>query len=142
MDSTLHDSTVAFAVWNDRIAPMFDVARQVYVVHIKSGQVLSAKTRSIESHQPIQKVLRLIEVGVGTLVCGDISRQLYATVEAYGIRVVSSIGGDVSKVLQAWLSCRLEGKEYATPARARQREKSPLVPEYHRQRKKAVRDKH
>jgi predicted Fe-Mo cluster-binding NifX family protein len=142
MDTNVQETTVAFAVWNDRIAPMFDVARQAQVVHVKSGQVVAMKVISIETQQPIQKVLRLIEAGVETLVCGDISRQVHAIVEAYGIHVFSSITGNCRDVLEAFLLGGLEGKEYAMPAKVRQRRKSSSVADYHRHSKKVVGEKH
>jgi predicted Fe-Mo cluster-binding NifX family protein len=106
---------VAFAVWNDRVAPVFDVARQVYVIDTRSGQILAEEISSIEGEVPAQKASRLAELGIGTLVCGAISYQLLTTIAAYGIRVVPFIAGDLRQVVRALLSGTLEQKQYAMP---------------------------
>jgi len=64
---------------------------------------------------PVQKALRLAELGIGTLVCGAISRPLHDTVAAHGIRVIPFVAGDLREVIQAWLAGALDPDTFAMP---------------------------
>jgi predicted Fe-Mo cluster-binding NifX family protein len=111
----------AFATWNSRIAPVFDVARVVRVVEAKAGRLVSeAKEIQLEG-MPVNRALRLAELGVGTLVCGAISRPVHDMVASHGIRVIPFVAGDVDSVVKAWLSGELVGDAFAMPGCCRRR---------------------
>jgi len=105
----------AFAHWDHRIAPVFDIARRIHVAEAQSGRIVSETEQVLADDMPIRKALRLAELGVGTLVCGAISRPLQAIVAAYGIQVIPFVAGDLSEVIQAWLSGGLKGDTFAMP---------------------------
>ena len=105
----------AFAFWDNRIAPVFDTARQVHVVQVESGQIVGETQETLSEDLTVQKTLRLVELGVGTLVCGAISRPIHGLVVAYGIQVVPFVAGDLREVIQAWLSGNLERDTFAMP---------------------------
>jgi predicted Fe-Mo cluster-binding NifX family protein len=92
----------AFAVWNNRIAPVFDVARRVIVVgSAAAGRDVQTQVL-LTGDPPLQKALQLSELGVDCLVCGAISRPLKAVLIARGIQVVACVAGDVQAVIDAW----------------------------------------
>lgn len=105
----------AFATWDDRIAPVFDIARRIHVVEADSGRIVAETGEVLADDLPVQKVLRLVELGVGTLVCGAISRPFHETVAAHGIRVIPFVAGDLSEVIQAWLGGNFERGTFAMP---------------------------
>jgi len=105
----------AFASWNSRIAPVFDVTRQVRVVESQSGKPVGAAQEVELDGLPLARALRLAELGVGTLVCGAISRPLHDLVANQGIRVVPFVAGDLDSVVQAWLDGELNGGAFAMP---------------------------
>ena len=105
----------AFAYWKNRIAPVFDVARQIRVVEAESERIVSETEEIQLDDLPVQKVIRLAGLGVGMLVCGAISRSLREMVAAYGIQVVPFVAGDLREVIQAWLSGGLKGDDFAMP---------------------------
>jgi predicted Fe-Mo cluster-binding NifX family protein len=105
----------AFAYWNNRIAPVFDIARRVHVAEAESGRLVAETEEVLAEDIQVRKVLRLAELGVGTLVCGAISRSLHAMVAAHGIRVIPFVAGDLGDVIQAWLRGGLDGEEFAMP---------------------------
>ena len=105
----------AFAAWNNRIAPVFDVTRQVRVVESQSGKRVGAAQEVQLDGLPLNRVLRLTELGVGTLVCGAISRPLHVLVANQGIRVIPFVAGELDEVVQAWLSGDLNGDAFAMP---------------------------
>jgi len=105
----------AFAYWDDRIAPVFDIARRIHVVEADSGRIVAETGEVLADDLPVQKAHRLVELGVGTLVCGAISRPFHETVAAYGIQVIPFVAGDLSEVIQAWLSGNLESDTFVMP---------------------------
>jgi predicted Fe-Mo cluster-binding NifX family protein len=106
----------AFASWNDRIAPVFDVAQWIELVETDTGHIINRNKASVAGETPSQKASRLAELEVGILVCGAISRPMQAIITAYGIEVIPFIAGDLQEVIQAWLCGKLAGSdEYLMP---------------------------
>jgi len=105
----------AFAVWNNRIAPVFDVTRQVRVIELQSGKPVGAAQVVQLDGPPLTRALRLAELGVGTLVCGAISRPVHDLVASQGIRVIPFVAGDLDAVISAWLRGELVGDAFAMP---------------------------
>jgi predicted Fe-Mo cluster-binding NifX family protein len=106
---------IAFAYWENRVAPVFDTARQIHVVKAEGGKIVGETHETLPEDFPIPKVRRLVDLDVGTLVCGAISRPLHAMVSSYGIQVVPFIAGDLREVIQAWLRDSLEDAAFALP---------------------------
>jgi predicted Fe-Mo cluster-binding NifX family protein len=105
----------AFVHWDRRIAPVFDVARQILIVEADSGHIVGETQDTLPDTHPVQKVLRLAEHGVGTLVCGAISRQLRDLVSAHGIQVIPFVAGDLTTIVRAWRRGTLRGDAFAMP---------------------------
>jgi predicted Fe-Mo cluster-binding NifX family protein len=105
----------AFAAWNNRIAPVFDVARRVHIVEAEAGRQIAEIQARLPDEPAAQKALRLAELGVRMLVCGAISRPLQEMVAAYDIRVVPFVAGDLREVIRAWLVGGLESPLFAMP---------------------------
>jgi len=106
---------VAFAVWDTKISPVFDVTRQVVLVDADAGKILGETRETLQGEMPSQKAVRLSELRVNTLVCGAISRSAQAMVEVFGIRVIPFVTGELREVIQAWLSDSLEDDQFAMP---------------------------
>ncbi len=105
----------AFSIWDSRIAPVFDVARQVCLVETGPGGVVQKSQEQLTGDAPVQKVLRLMELGAGTLVCGAISRPVLEMFSGYGIRVFPFVAGELQTVIDAWLRGALGGDRLAMP---------------------------
>lgn len=105
----------AFAIWNNRIGPVFDVARQIHIVETDNGKIIREAEQQLRDDIPAHKALRLVELGIDMLVCGAISRPLQMMLLGYGIHVIPFVAGDLSKIKQAWLSGRLRPQAYAMP---------------------------
>jgi len=101
----------AFTVWNGRIAPVFDTAKDVCLVEAENDCVISQSMRVL----PPQALLWLAEQRVDAVVCGAISRPLHAQLSAAGIRVTPFVSGDVQEVIRAWLTGSLARPAFAMP---------------------------
>jgi predicted Fe-Mo cluster-binding NifX family protein len=112
----------AFASWNDRIAPVFDVAQWIHLVETECGQIIRQIRANVAGEAPGQKAWRLAELEVDILVCGAISRPMQAMITAYGIEVIPFIAGDLQEVIEAWLCGKLAGSDkYSMPGCRRTR---------------------
>lgn len=115
----------AFAYWDNRIAPVFDSARQIHVVETESGRIVAETDEVMANDLSVKKVFRMVDLGVSTLVCGAISKPLHAMVIASGIRVISFVAGDLRKVIKAWLDGSLDSGKFAMPGCCRRYATSP-----------------
>jgi predicted Fe-Mo cluster-binding NifX family protein len=104
-----------FAVWNNRIAPVFDVSRQIHIVEARRGKVMGETQAFLPTDPGPGKGQCLAELGVDTLVCGAISRPMQAMVGACGIRVIPFVAGDLREVIEAWLSGVIRSGAFAMP---------------------------
>lgn len=113
----------AFPFWEDRIAPVFDSARWIFIVEVEFGRIVREDREPLIGDLPVQKALRLSELGVATLICGAISRPLQEMLAGYGIQVLPFVSGDLSEMIRAWISGRLHRSAFAMPGclRGRQR---------------------
>lgn len=115
---------IAFAYWENRIAPVFDTAQQILIIDTLDGyQDQDKKNLQLDEH-PLRKALFLAELGINILVCGAISKQMYSLVAAYGIDIIPFVAGELSDVIKACLSGDLKHERFSMPgccARGKQR---------------------
>ena len=105
----------AFSYMDNRIAPVFDTARNVCVVEAVSRKIVSEREELLADNLPVQKAIHFVELGLDSLVCGAISRPVYDIVVAYGIQVVPFVAGDLKQVVVAWINGRLREKGFTMP---------------------------
>lgn len=105
----------AFAIWKDRIAPVFDVARVLRIVTVVDGRIVGETQVELTAEAPEQKALLLFKLGVEDLVCGSISRHLQRMIAAYGAKVIPFVAGQLTEVVPAWVSGTLKTDAFAMP---------------------------
>lgn len=105
----------AFAYWDDRIAPVFDTAGRIRIVETDSGRIIRETNEPLPEGLPVQKTLRLVELGIDALVCGAISMQFYRLISAYGIKVVPFVAGELREVIFVWTSGSLKHDTFTMP---------------------------
>jgi len=106
---------IAVTIWNDRIAPVFDVARDIRLVEVIDGRMIDPQEDILTGELPVQKALRLVELGVDTLICGAISRPVGAMIASYGIQVVPFVAGNPEAVIMAWIKGGLTEEVFMMP---------------------------
>jgi len=105
----------AFAVWNGRIAPVFDVSRRVIIVEIDAGREIARFQGMFENDDPRHKAERLKSWGVQTLVCGAISHYYGVTLETDAVKTVAFVAGEIEEIINAYLDGRLHLRDYRMP---------------------------
>ncbi len=105
----------AFTVWNDRISPLLDAAREIHLVEAVDGRIISQSRRTLTNDIPALKARQLSDMGVTTLVCGAVSRSMESILAGYGIHLVPYISGELTEVIAAWQQNRLSGGGFSMP---------------------------
>jgi predicted Fe-Mo cluster-binding NifX family protein len=98
---------IALTVWKERVSPLFDAARLLLVAEVDGRTVMSRHFQPLQPEPAHRRAARLAELGVGTLICGAISRPQATLLEAHGIRVLADVTGRAEAALAAFLDHRL-----------------------------------
>lgn len=112
---------LAVTVMGPRIAPVFDVARQVKLLWIREGRVVMEKDETFRDEHPMDRAMHLARLNVSTVLCGAISRPMQAMVESQEIEVIPFVAGDFREIVEAFISGRLFYDLFAMPGCRRHR---------------------
>ncbi|MBD3383551.1 hypothetical protein GF407_01380 [candidate division KSB1 bacterium] len=111
---------VGITVWQNRISPVFDVAKHVKVIRLDNNAV-QIKDLEMTSSLPLQRAELLSNAGIKVLICGAISVPFAKMIAGRNIKVIPFIAGEFSTVLNAYLNSNLERPEFNMPGYRRQR---------------------
>lgn len=106
---------VAITVWNNRVSPVFDVARSLLVLEIENGQVVSEITSLLDAGGANDPPSVLSRLGIDTLICGAISKPLAEMINAAGIHLIPFTAGDIQDIITAFLSDDLPCPSFLMP---------------------------
>jgi len=104
---------VALSVWRGRVAPVFDVSRELLCLDVVEQCVVALSTVPVSEESSRERVLVLL--GIETLICGAISAIYAQILEAQGIEVIPFVAGDVDEVISAFLDGELPSSRLAMP---------------------------
>ncbi len=87
---------IAIPVWNDRVSPVFDVARSIRVADIADGAVAHLSNHELENDN---RAAMLAKIGVDLLICGAISIPLESTLCVAGVEVIPDTCGGAEEII-------------------------------------------
>lgn len=93
----------AFTIWDERIAPVFDVAGQIVVIQ-RSDPHGTHQYTCLPMGSAAVKILFLQRQQIDILVCGAITQSTLQIAEAHGIEVIPFIAGGQQQVIECWLN--------------------------------------
>jgi predicted Fe-Mo cluster-binding NifX family protein len=106
---------IALAVWNNRISPVFDASRTILLLTLDRETVIARELAVFANDNPVHKLRLLSDLGVQTLICGAISRELAQMLGDRGITTLSFVTGAVDDVLAAHLAGGLPNYRFSMP---------------------------
>jgi len=106
---------IAVAVWKNRISPLLDSASMLLIAKIESGSIISRRYETFQSEVLSSKAIRIHTMGVKVVICGAVSHFLANMIEAYGIRIIPFVAGDVNQVLDTYLKGNLPTPKFQMP---------------------------
>ena len=90
---------VAVPLFGSRVSPRFDCAQIVLVLTVDAGDGEQRQELVASSWAPHERINRLTELGVETVICGGIDWWSAQSLQAAGITVYHSITGEVDQAL-------------------------------------------
>ncbi len=111
----------AIPIWEGRVSPVLDTARQLLVVDVTDGQEASRTALDIPPMHFAQMAKFVRDLGVDTVICGAISRQLETKFATLGIRIIPWLRGEVDEVLSAHVNGNLQDGYFFLPGCGRGR---------------------
>jgi len=97
-----YDLKVAFTIWGNRISPVFDSARKLFIVETKDNKIISTQYEPFESVD--SDLTHMINgLGINVLICGAISKRFSDIIEISEIELIPFITGYVDAVLESYM---------------------------------------
>ncbi len=109
---------IAIPTFGTRVSPRFDCAQSVLVVNVDDGGETKRQEVAAAHWAPHERINRLLELGVDTVVCGGIDRWSTASLQSAGVTVYALVAGEVGNALSALVQGDLDA-EAATEGRGR-----------------------
>jgi predicted Fe-Mo cluster-binding NifX family protein len=91
-----------FALWNERVSPVFDVSCNIVLVDIEEGKIVNQRRAALPDDY-VRKIKMLQKLGIETLVCGAISQDLSTMISNCGIKIIAFVAGDMEAIIHAFL---------------------------------------
>jgi predicted Fe-Mo cluster-binding NifX family protein len=103
---------VVLTVWENRISPVADSARQLLVVDVEDRTIRGRYTECLDPESVFYRARRLADLEVKIFICGAISDFFASLVEGYGIRLIPFVCGQAEEVLDAYLDDSLQSPRF------------------------------
>lgn len=112
---------IGIPVWDNRVSPLLDTAGQLLMVNVEQEKRLPREVVNIPLQPPWQRARYIHDAGVGTLICGAVSRPLESMLIAAGITVIPWIRGEIEEIIAAYSAGTLDKSSYQLPGCCRRR---------------------
>jgi predicted Fe-Mo cluster-binding NifX family protein len=99
---------VAIPVFGHRVSPRFDFAPGLILFTLENGKIVEREELSLTPWSPWQRVERLRELQVQTVICGGIDGDSENMLLQHRIQVISWIAGEAQEALDAFLKGTLQ----------------------------------
>jgi predicted Fe-Mo cluster-binding NifX family protein len=99
---------VAIPVFGHRVSPRFDFAPGLILFTLEKGKIVEREELSLTPWSPWQRVEKLKELQVQTLICGGIDGDSENMLLQQRIQVIPWIAGEAQEALDAFLKGNLQ----------------------------------
>ena len=101
---------IAIPTFATRVSPRFDCAQSVLMVTIDEGRVSGRQELTASDWAPNERINRLLELDVNTVICGGIDRWSAASLQSAGVTVYGWVTGEVEDAISALLRGDLDAE--------------------------------
>lgn len=93
---------VAISIWDGKVSPVLDAARQLLVADIRMGKNISRELVNIPQLNYLQLARFICEHNIDILICGAVSHQLESLLMRHGIDITPWVKGDVDDIIASF----------------------------------------
>jgi predicted Fe-Mo cluster-binding NifX family protein len=94
---------IAIPSFGTRVSPRFDCAQAIEVVHVVQGKPAVRETLASAGWTPRERIERLTQLEVDTVLCGGIDCWSVGSLQAVGVTVYGWVAGELEDALAALL---------------------------------------
>ncbi|MBN1588564.1 MAG: NifB/NifX family molybdenum-iron cluster-binding protein [Pirellulales bacterium] len=102
--------TIAIATFDTRVSPRFDCAQSILIVTVNEDGTSTRREVPAQGWAPYDRINRLLELGVDTVICGGIDRWSATSLQFAGVTVYGWVTGEVEDALAALLRGDLDAE--------------------------------
>lgn len=106
---------LAVTIWTERVAPVFDVSRQLLIIEKDEAGVFTQTEVEIPSTNAMDRISFLMSLNVDELICGAISKPVYLSVLQNDIKVYPFVAGAIDEVIEVWKTGHFNNLSYSMP---------------------------
>ena len=99
---------IAIPTFGTRVSPRFDYAQSVLIVTIDEAGAAERQEITATDWAPHERINRLLELGVETVICGGIDRWSAASLQSAGVTIYALVVGEAEDALSALLQGKLD----------------------------------
>ena len=99
----MKNELIAVPVYQDRISPLMDVSNRYIVYETEDGEIKQKMDISLNADGESQRVDKLKEIGINTIICGAVSGYIAHLVNDRGMRLLSMIYGPIDEIIAHYL---------------------------------------
>jgi predicted Fe-Mo cluster-binding NifX family protein len=104
---------IAIPTFGARVSPRFDCAQSVLVVTVEDGTPSKPQELLASGWAPHQRINKLLELGVDTVLCGGIDCWSVESLQSAGVTIYGWVTGEIEGALAALLSGDLDSNVLA-----------------------------
>lgn len=112
---------VAIPIFGPRVSPRFDCAPSLLLLTLENGEVIDRREISLTPLGLGQRVERLRELNIETLICGGIDGQSAQVLKAHQIQVTAWVAGEAEEAMKYYLRGALKSGSNLCPKSGRNR---------------------
>ena len=99
----MKNELIAVPVFQDRVSPLMDVSNRYMIYETEDGKIKQRIDISLNADGESQRVEKLKEIGVNTIICGAVSGYVAHIVGEKGMRLLSMIYGPIDEIIEHYL---------------------------------------
>jgi len=98
----------AIPVFRTKISPRFDETQGFVLLETENASVVARENLATKGWSVIEKMKRLVELGIDTLICGGIDRASLQYLSFNGVKIYSWVTGEVDDAVACFLDDRMK----------------------------------
>ena len=113
---------IAIPMYGNRVMPRFGCTREIMIVTVEDGKILSRKRLTMTQEKFISLPEVFASERISVMICGGIHPRFQQVIQGQNIQLVWGVVGEWQDVLQAYLKGTLQSNPAFCPRHGRRRE--------------------